>query len=129
MAEAFANVMAPADFSAVSAGTAPAERLNPTVLKAMEEVGIDMSRHSPKLLTPAMLESADLVISMGCGVEESCPIALVGAQDWALADPANQPIEKVREIRDEIKRRVEELVRSLSGDRASGQPGSTSEAG
>jgi protein-tyrosine-phosphatase len=129
MAEALANAMAPADFSAISAGTAPAERLNPTVVKAMEEVGIDMSSHSPKLLTPAMLESADLVISMGCGVEESCPIALVGAQDWALEDPANQPIERVRQIRDEIKRRVEDLLRPFSGDRAPSQRGSTSEAG
>jgi arsenate reductase len=76
MAEAFGNAVPRADFSAVSAGTAPAERLNPTVVKAMEEVGIDMTSHSPKLLTPAMLESANLVISMGCGVEESCPIAV-----------------------------------------------------
>jgi arsenate reductase len=129
MAEAFGNAVPRADFSAVSAGTAPAERLNPTVVKAMEEVGIDMTSHSPKLLTPAMLESANLVISMGCGVEESCPIALVGARDWALKDPACQPIEKVREIRDEIKRRVQDLVRSFSGDRDPGRGEPASGAG
>jgi arsenate reductase len=122
MAEAFANAMASAELTALSAGTAPGERLNPTVVKVMEEVGMNMSGQAPTLLTPEMVESADLVISMGCGVQESCPVGLSDAEDWGLDDPKGQPVGEVREIREQIKRKVEALVRSLTSPEGRARP-------
>lgn len=95
--------------------------LNPTVVEAMEEIGCDMSGHHPKLMTDEMVNSSDRIITMGCGVSLDdaegavCPVFLVPSEDWGLDDPHGQPIEKVREIRDEIKRRVEALVAEMGG--------------
>ncbi len=123
MAEAFAKRLGDGVIVAQSAGTLPADSLNPTVLQAMDEIGYDMSAHYPKIMTDEMADSADLVITMGCGVslEDAaegavCPVILVPSEDWALDDPKGQPIEEVRAIRDEIKSRVEELVNR--GERA-----------
>jgi protein-tyrosine-phosphatase len=103
MAEAFAKRLGSGEISAESAGTAPSEGLNPVVVKAMEEIGYDMGGHSPKMLTEEMIESADRIITMGCGVESAtCPAVFVPSEDWGLDDPKNEPIEKVREIRDQI---------------------------
>jgi protein-tyrosine-phosphatase len=113
MAEAFFNALAPPGLVALSAGTQPATDLNPAVVEIMSEVGIDLRGRSPNLLTPQMIESAERVISMGCGVAESCPVGITLAEDWDLDDPAGQQIEVVRRIRDEIKRRVEALLASL----------------
>ncbi len=111
MAEAFANRLGAGKIAAESAGTEPADSLNPTVVEAMREIGYDMSGHHPKLLTLEMAESADRMITMGCGVDAStCPAAFLPTDDWGLDDPKGQPIEKVREIRDEIERRVKLLV-------------------
>jgi arsenate reductase (thioredoxin) len=95
-----------------SAGTAPADRVNPVAVEAMREVGIDITTATPKILTVDAVEVSDVVITMGCG--DSCPI-LPGVQylDWALADPAGQGIEAVRPIRDEIKTRVQNLISEL----------------
>ena len=81
----------------------------------MQEIGIDISRQQPKLLSEERIREADRVISMGCGVQESCPIALGKAidEDWALDDPYGQPQEKMRQIRDEIRRWVELLSQQL----------------
>jgi arsenate reductase (thioredoxin) len=95
-----------------SAGSDPAERINPAAVEAMAEVGIDLSREFPKPLTDAVVEAVDVVITMGCG--DACPI-YPGKRylDWQVDDPAGQPIETVRRIRDDIRGRVEGLLREL----------------
>ena len=95
-----------------SAGSDPADRLNPAVVAAMAEVGIDLSRAFPKPLTDVSVEKADVVITMGCG--DACPI-YPGKRygDWQLQDPAGQPIEVVRGIRDQIDTRIQQLLGEL----------------
>lgn len=115
MAEAFAKRLGEGKILAESAGTQPADALNPTAVQAMQEIGYDMSAHYPKLMTPETVNSADKIITMGCGVDAgTCPAVFVPSEDWGLEDPKGQPIEKVREIRDEIKRRVEALIAEMS---------------
>lgn len=114
MAEAFFNSLAKGKALATSAGTKPSSEVSPVVIAAMLEVGIDIRQQKPKPLTPEMLESADRVITMGCGVEEVCPASFVPTEDWALEDPKGKPVEKVRQIRDEIKAKVEALLRELN---------------
>ncbi len=114
MAEAFFNQMAQGrDMSAQSAGTQPGAGVNPTVVEAMREIGIDLSASKPSQLTPEMARSADRVITMGCGVAESCPAGFLITEDWGLDDPAGQPVEKVRAIRDQVKERVQALIADL----------------
>ena len=113
MAEAFFNHLAKDKSVAISAGTQPAAQVNPTVVAAMLEVGIEIGSQKPKSLTLEMLESADRVITMGCGVEEVCPASFVPAEDWELADPEGKSLEEVRQIRDQIKARVKALVKNL----------------
>jgi arsenate reductase len=97
-----------------SAGSEPAADVNPIAVQAMREVGVDITAEQPKRLTVDAVEQADVVITMGCG--DTCPI-FPGKryEDWDLTDPAGQPIEVVREVRDEITRRVEALVGELLG--------------
>ena len=114
MAEAFLNHLAKGRLVAASAGSEPAARINPTVVEAMLEVGIDIRDRKPKLLTFEMLEDADRVITMGCSVEGVCPASFVPTEDWELTDPEGRPVEQVREIRGEIKARVEALIEELS---------------
>jgi|SRR5215207_143042 arsenate reductase (thioredoxin) len=95
-----------------SAGSDPADRLNPAVVAAMAEVGIDLSRAFPKPLTDVSVKAADVVITMGCG--DACPIYPGKRyEDWELQDPAGQPIEAVRGIRDQIDARVRQLLTEL----------------
>lgn len=95
-----------------SAGTEPAGHLNPAVVTAMSELGIDISAQIPKLLTGEAVQSSDVVITMGCG--DTCPyFPGVSYRDWKLPDPAGQPLETVRPIRDDITRRVEALIAEL----------------
>jgi arsenate reductase len=110
MAAAFFNTLAdPAKARAVSGGTRPANRVNPVVVEAMRETGIDVSTRTPQRLTAELAREAGWLITMGCGDE--CPV-VPGAmrEDWPLADPADQPLERVRAIRDEIRTRVAALV-------------------
>ncbi|MEV4432230.1 arsenate reductase ArsC [Streptomyces sp. NPDC049555] len=95
-----------------SAGSAPAETVNPAVVEAMAEVGIDISAQSPKLLTTEAVQTSDVVITMGCG--DACPV-FPGKRylDWKLEDPAGQGVEAVRPIRDEVERRVRDLISDL----------------
>jgi protein-tyrosine-phosphatase len=95
-----------------SAGSEPADSINPAVVEAMAEVGIDITAEAPKLLTTGAVEASDVVITMGCG--DACPI-FPGKRylDWALDDPAGQGIDAVRPIRDEIDRRIQTLVTEL----------------
>jgi arsenate reductase len=96
----------------LSAGSAPAEQINPAVVEVMTEIGIDLSRECPKPLTGEALEAADVVVTMGCG--DSCPV-YPGKRylDWELTDPAGKSVDEVRPIRDEIRGRVEWLLDSL----------------
>ncbi|MDI6813808.1 MAG: arsenate reductase ArsC [Desulfitobacteriaceae bacterium] len=123
MAEAFAKKLGAGKVVAESAGTKPADVLNPTVVQAMEEIGYDMSGHYPKVMTSEMIKSADKVITMGCGVNVDnvgqgavCPMVFVESEDWGLEDPEGQPIEKVREIRDQIRQKVERLIEELGDE-------------
>jgi len=99
-----------------SAGSAPAEHLNPAVVAAMAEVGIDLTGAQPRRLDPADVEAADVVVTMGCG--DTCPV-FPGRRylDWQLEDPAGRSLEEVRPIRDEIDRRVRDLLGELLGER------------
>ena len=96
-----------------SAGSEPAERINPVAVEAMREVGIDITTEQPKILTVDAVRDSDVVITMGCG--DTCPI-FPGKryEDWDLTDPAGQRIETVRQVRDEIRERVQALVDDLS---------------
>ncbi len=95
-----------------SAGTEPAERINPAAVAAMNEIGIDITAATPKVLTADTVESSDVVITMGCG--DTCPyFPGVSYRDWKLDDPAGQPVEVVRRIRDDIAERVKGLVEEL----------------
>ena len=97
-----------------SAGTTPADEVNPAVVRAMEEVGIDLSTERPKLLTDDAVRDSDVVITMGCG--DACPIYPgTRYEDWTLDDPAGKGLEEVRPIRDEIERRVRSLLAELTG--------------
>ena len=102
---------------ALSAGTAPAAHVHPEIVTVMNELGINLADRTPKLLTRELAEQADLVITMGCGDE--CPY-IPGKRyiDWDLTDPAGQPIDKVREIRDDVDRRIQELVTELEASRS-----------
>jgi len=114
MAEAFLRRLGAGVAVAESAGTEGGATLNPTVVEAMREIGYDMSGHAPKLLTPDMVQAADRVITMGCGVDaESCPALYMQCEDWGLDDPKGRPLEEVRRIRDEVLSRVEKLVEEL----------------
>jgi arsenate reductase (thioredoxin) len=97
-----------------SAGSTPADEIDPSVVQVMVEVGIDLSKGSPKPLTDEAVREADVVITMGCG--DACPI-YPGKRylDWDLTDPSGKPVEEVRPIRDEIDRRVRALVAELVG--------------
>jgi arsenate reductase len=112
MAAAFFNAAAdPLKARAISAGTQPADRVHPVVIDVMQERGIDLSSNRPQLLTPALAAGTMWLVTMGCG--EQCPVVPgVEREDWALADPAQQPIELVRTIRDDIERRVQRFVYS-----------------
>jgi len=111
MAEAFANHYGKGKLVASSAGTMLSDRINPIVVEVMKERGFDISENKPKLLTTKMVEEADQIITMGCSVEKICPAPLLkNVIDWKLEDPKGKPIEKVREIRDEIEKKVVELI-------------------
>ncbi len=114
MAEAFFNALAPG-MHAESAGTRPSDRIDPLVVEAMKEVGIGLAEKCPKALTPALVEESAKVITMGCGVKESCPLFLGIRidEDWGLPDPEGQSLEGVRSVRDAVKERVEALLHRL----------------
>ncbi len=113
MAAAFLTVLSQGSINVRSAGSQPAEAVNPAAVAAMAELGIDMSAEIPKVLTTEAVKESDVVITMGCGDE--CPF-FPGKryEDWVLEDPAGQGVAAVRPIRDEIKVRIEELIASLT---------------
>ena len=114
MAEAFARRKG---FEATSAGTQPAVTVNPAVAEAMAEKAFNFTTKKPKMLTLEMIDDADLVITMGCSVENVCPRPMLERMnkkliDWNLEDPKGKPLPEVRKIRNEIERRVEDLANS-----------------
>jgi arsenate reductase (thioredoxin) len=112
MAAAWLTKLAGDKVEVRSAGSAPADSINPAVVEAMIEVGIDISHEMPKVLTTSAVEQSDVVITMGCG--DACPF-FPGKRylDWPLNDPAGQGVAAIRPIRDEIKALVEELITTL----------------
>jgi len=116
MAEAMFNAGAPDGWRAISAGTMPATAPNPRTAEVLREIGLDVPAHPPRLLTPQMMEQADLRITMGCLDSESCPARLktLELRDWALPDPARLDPAGVRRVRDELRQRIDALKRELS---------------
>ena len=112
MAAAWLTKLAGEKVEVRSAGSAPADSINPAVVEAMLEVGIDISHEMPKVLTTSAVQESDVVITMGCG--DACPF-FPGKRylDWPLQDPAGQGVAAIRPIRDEIKRLVEDLITTL----------------
>jgi protein-tyrosine-phosphatase len=112
MAAAFFNQLADRTRAeAVSAGTQPGAQIHPIVLDVMKEVGLDLSSEAPKLLTDALGREASLLVTMGCG--DACPyVPGLTMLDWPLPDPKDQPLEAVRQIRDDVRNRVRALVRA-----------------
>jgi len=112
MAAGFLRHLAGERIEVRSAGSMPAEQINPVAVEAMREVGIDIAAEQPKVLATETVQTSDVIVTMGCG--DACPY-FPGKryEDWKLDDPAGQGIDAVRPIRDEIKRRVEELIASL----------------
>jgi len=114
MAEAFAKVHGKGKVEAISAGTIPAKEVNPDVVQVMREKGVDLSANKPKLIANQMVQEADVIIVMGCSAEGFCPAPLLNkVVDWQIQDPKGKPIERVREIRDEIENRVEKLISDI----------------
>ena len=114
MAAAWFNALSdPSRAQGVSAGTEPGPRVHPEVLAAMKEVGIDLSTAKPRKLTAELARESSLLVTMGCG--EACPaVPGLAREDWPLEDPKGKPVERVREIRDDIRARVARLVESLA---------------
>ena len=112
MAEAFFNKMSEGRHKGISAGSNPASQVNPIAVEAMKEIGIDIGSKKPKKLNKEMIMEAELAITMGCG-EDTCPIVPNELREWDLEDPHDKTIDVVRTIRNEIKRRVEALVKEL----------------
>ena len=115
IAEGFFKKYAPKGFKAQSAGTKPVSQINPLVVEAMKEVGIDISKQKSKELTDEMIRESDNVVNIGCMDKNFCPtIWLPKVIEWNLEDPKGKSIEKVREIRDEIEKRVKEVVAEIT---------------
>ncbi|MHB8360587.1 MAG: arsenate reductase ArsC [Thermoplasmataceae archaeon] len=115
MAEAFGRSLG---IDSMSAGTVPAAKVNPIVVEAMKEIGIELSESTPRNLDERMIEEADRIILMGCSIENVCPVVLLRkmkkkSEDWNLEDPKEKSIQKVREIRDEILRKVKILKKEI----------------
>jgi protein-tyrosine-phosphatase len=111
MAEGFAKHYGSGKVEAMSAGTMPSNEVNPLVIQAMREKGIDISNSKPKQITTQMVKDADTIIVMGCSAQGFCPAPLLSKViDWSIEDPKGKSLEKVREIRDKIEEKVRELL-------------------
>ncbi|MET9818900.1 arsenate reductase ArsC [Streptomyces sp. NPDC006355] len=117
MAAGFLDHLAGDRVEVRSAGSVPGDRVNPSAVEAMREVGIDISAAEPKILTTEAVQASDYVITMGCG--DACPV-FPGKKylDWALEDPAGKGVEAVRPIRDEIRARIEALIAEIDAERS-----------
>ena len=114
MAEAFFKKFMPKGFEVISAGTKPSDKVNPIVLQAMSEIGIDMKNQTPKSISQQIISESEKAVNMGCIDQESCPaLFLKDVLDWQIPDPKGKSIEQVRKIRDQIKSKVMDLIKSL----------------
>jgi arsenate reductase len=115
MAEAMFNWRAPEGWVAISAGTSPALSASPRTTRMLQELGLDLPNHAPTLLTPEMIESSRIRVTMGCLDSESCPARLrdLEYRDWALPDPAPLDDTQFRQLRDQLRAKVEGLVREI----------------
>ena len=114
MAEAFFRKYMPKGFEAISAGTKPSTQVNPIVLQAMKEIGIDIENQIPKHISQQIIDESEKAINMGCVDKESCPALFTkDILDWQIPDPKGKSIEEVRKIRDQIKAKVIILIKSL----------------
>jgi protein-tyrosine-phosphatase len=115
MAEGFFKKYAPEGFVPASAGTKPISLINPLAIQVMNEIGIDISKQKPKDLSEDMMRNSDKIINMGCMDNNFCPTLFIPKViDWGIEDPKGKQIEQVREIRDEIERRIKELATDIS---------------
>ena len=115
IAEGFFRKYAPEGYESVSAGTRPVSQINPLAIQVMDEIGIDISKQKSKDLTEDMIRNSDKIINMGCMDKSFCPTLFIPRViEWRIEDPKGKPIEKVREIRDEIERRIKELATDIS---------------
>ena len=114
MAEAIFNKLKSSEFQAISAGTRPAKEVNPLVIQALSEIGIDASKNRPKPISPQMVADAEKIITMGCEAGEFCPARfLPKIDDWKIEDPVGKSLDGIRSIRDAIRERVERLLQEL----------------
>jgi protein-tyrosine-phosphatase len=115
IAEAFAKTYGKGKVEAKSAGTMPAKEVNPIIIQVMREKEIDLSAKKPELIANEMVREADMIIVMGCSAQGFCPATFLNKViDWGIEDPKDKPIEKVREIRDEIERKVKKLIEEIN---------------
>jgi len=118
MAEAFFRKFSDDKFNVISAGTVPSTKLNPVVMQVMKEIGIDMANQSPKTISQSMISNSFKTVNMGCMDKESCPALFVkDVIDWNIPDPKEKTIEQVREIRDQIKSEVLNLIKSIDDEK------------
>jgi arsenate reductase (thioredoxin) len=117
MAEGFFNQKyAPKGYHAISAGTRPVSQINPLAVQVMNEIGVDISSQKSRIITEDMIRSSAKSVNMGCIERAECPLLFINnVIDWGIEDPKGKSIEMVREIRDEIDRRVREIAESLQG--------------
>jgi len=115
MAEGFFRKYAPEGYEPLSAGTKPTSQVNPFAIQVMDEAGIDITKQGPKDLSEDMIRNSYKIINMGCMDKNFCPTLFIPRViDWEIEDPKDKPIERVREIRDEIERRIKELATDVS---------------
>ena len=115
IAEAIFNKLKPDGFRAISAGTKPAKEINPLVVQALRDIGIDISNAMPKPVSAEMIAEAEKIITMGCEAEDFCPARFLSrVEDWGIKDPKGKTLDEVRSIRDTIHERVRELLQRLS---------------
>ena len=112
MAEALFNKLAKGQAVAVSAGNRPASKVDPKAIEVMKEIGIDITKQRPKSLTMKIVEEADVVVTMGCWAEV-CRMIPKRVEEWKIEDPAEKSMDKFREVRNEIRERVERLIKTL----------------
>ncbi len=118
MAEAFFRKFTENRFNVISAGTTPSKELNPIVVQVMKEIGIDMNSQNPKMLSESMISNSFKTVNMGCMDKESCPGLFVkDVIDWNIPDPKEKTIEQIREIRDQIKSEVLNLIATINDDK------------
>jgi arsenate reductase (thioredoxin) len=114
IAEAFFRKYAPRGYMTVSGGTRPSGEINPVVVQVMKEIGIDISKQKSKVITEDMIRNAAIRVNMGCMDKEACPTLFIhNLLEWGIEDPKGKPIDKLREIRDDIEQRVRQLAADL----------------